>query len=91
MNINFRDKFVGIKSFSTHDAAEFKYAWPVYDIMESHCGGSRYVLRTHFRLNLSSLQDRIHNLGLEKNGAPHDLSEELKALKVLTGANLFRN
>ncbi len=73
------DIFVGIVHFSTHSAAEFKAAYPMY---EFHDNGQS-VLRTHFRLDLDSLKTRIFNMGLKKNGGPKDVCEEFKAFLYL--------
>ena len=79
-----RDTYIGIIHFRGHPpAAEFKYEHPVYEARESYNGYTNWILRTHFRLNLGSLQTRIKNLKLPKNGAPHDLSQEFKALAFL--------
>ena len=78
------DTYTGIIYFkSSPPAAEFKYDSPVFEARESHGGYTNWVMKTHFRLNLDNLQSRIKNLKLPKNGAPHDLSQEFKALAFL--------
>ncbi len=68
-----------ITKFSCGPAAEFAYDHPVYYFHDDQ----HPTLETHFRLNLESLLIRIKNLMKRKNGAPHNLTEEFAALKML--------
>ena len=78
-----RDKFVRIVHFSTHSAAEFEHAYPMFNANESYYGSTQYTLETHFRLDLSSIRTRITNMLDPSKGPVRRIFEERKAELVL--------